>query len=416
MHITDTPLEAIAAVAARARSEFIGLAPILRMSINGGDLRGLAQLLLDAASREEDNACLWMNLSTAMYALELEQPGTAVQRQALDMQRTYTRASSQPATFRLLMLMAPGNLAENTPLDCLLEDSPVELICHFVSPDAVFPMPLPEHDALLVAFSDSDLNSPYLAHLAPILEQWPRPVINRPAFIANTERSHASRMLQDVPGLVMPLTYQMPRGAVEQAALAKGDACGPAAFPIIVRPFGSQGGHGLARVADAAELASYLEQVHAPELYVSPFVDYSGADGQFRKIRVALLDGVPYVSHMAVSSHWMVHYLNAGMYEDAAKRREEEAFMDRFDEFKQRHAVALRAIYERCGLDYLCIDCAETRDGQLLVFEIDHVMVVHSMDSLALFPFKHVHMAKLRHAFEDYLYRLRAAATESEPS
>lgn len=416
MQITATPLEAPALVAERARTEFIGLAPVLRMSINGGDLRGLAQLLLDAAGREEDNACLWMNLSTVMFALELEQPGGAVQQQALSMQRTYTRASSQPTTFRLLMLMAPGNLAENTPLDCLLEDSPVELICHFVSPDALFPTPLPEHDALLVAFSDSAANSPLLARLAPILDQWPRPVINRPAFIANTERSHASRMLQGVPGLAMPPTYQLPRAEVEQAALAQGDSCGPAAFPIIVRPLGSQGGHGLERIADVHALANYLEHMHAPELYVSPFVDYSGEDGQFRKIRVALLDGVPYVSHMAVSSHWMVHYLNAGMYEEAAKRREEEAFMDRFDEFAQRHALALRAIHERCGLDYLCIDCAETRDGQLLIFEIDHVMVVHAMDSLALFPFKHVHMAKLRHAFEDYLYRLRAAATESPQS
>lgn len=407
-------LQMPARVAERAQAEFIGLAPILRMSINGGDLRGLAQLLLDAAGRDENNACLWMNLATAMFALELEQPGTAVQQQALSMQRTYTRTSSRATSFRLLMLMAPGNLAENTPLDCLLEDSPVELTCHFVSPDELFPTPLPEHDALLVAFSDSAANSPLLERLAPVLDQWPRPVINRPAFIANTERSRASQLLQGVPGLLMPPTYPLPRAAVESAALEQGDSCGPAAFPIIIRPLGSQAGHDLERIADAQALAGYLERVHAPALYVSPFIDYSGDDGRFRKIRVALLDGVPYVSHMAVSSNWMVHYLNAGMYEDAAKRREEEAFMDRFDAFAQRHAVTLRAIHERCGLDYLCIDCAETRDGQLLIFEIDHVMVVHSMDSLALFPFKHVHMAKLRHGFEDYLYRLRAAATESE--
>jgi glutathione synthase/RimK-type ligase-like ATP-grasp enzyme len=202
----------------------------------------------------------------------------------------------------------------------------------------------------------------------------------------------------------------MTRHAVIEAALQDNSHCGPAAFPIIARPVGSQAGHDLDRIANAEELAVYLERVPAEEFYVSPFIDYSGADGQFRKVRVALLDGVPYVSHMAVSSHWMVHYLNAGMYEDAAKRREEEAFMDRFDQFVQRHAAALRAIHQRSGLDYLCIDCAETRDGELLIFEIDHVMVVHSMDSLELFPFKHVHMAKLRHAFEDYLYRLRETA------
>jgi glutathione synthase/RimK-type ligase-like ATP-grasp enzyme len=400
----------LASVARRASEQYTGLAPVLRMSINGGDLRGLAQQLLDAAGRDENNAQLWMNLSTAMFGLRLDGPGTAVQQQALTMQRTFVRASSQPTRFRLLMLMAPGNLAENTPLDCLLEDSPVELICHFLAPGALFPTPLPEHDALMVAFSDSEINSPLLAALVPLLDEWHRPVINRPAFIANTERSRASHLLQGVPGLAMPLTYPMTRHAVIEAALQNNDHCGPAAFPIIARPVGSQAGHDLDRIANAEELAAYLERVPAEEFYVSPFIDYSGADGQFRKVRVALLDGVPYVSHMAVSSHWMVHYLNAGMYEDAAKRREEEAFMDRFDQFVQRHAAALRAIHQRSGLDYLCIDCAETRDGELLIFEIDHVMVVHSMDSLELFPFKHVHMAKLRHAFEDYLYRLRETA------
>jgi glutathione synthase/RimK-type ligase-like ATP-grasp enzyme len=414
--LTNTTPQDLASVAERARTEYTGLAPVLRMSINGGDLRGLAQRLLDAAGRDENNACLWMNLSTAMFALRLDGPGTAVQQQALDMRRTYTRAASQPTRLRVLMLMAPGNLAENTPLDCLLEASPVELTCHFVSPDALFPTPLPEHDALLVAFSDSAVNSPLLARLVPILDQWHRPVINRPAFIANTERSRASQLLQGVPGLAMPLTYPMSRHAVIEAALGNSGHCGPAAFPVIIRPVGSQAGQDLDRIEDAEALAAYLERVPAEELYVSPFIDYRGADGLFRKVRVALLDGVPYVSHMAVSSHWMVHYLNAGMYEDAARRREEEAFMDRFDEFAQRHAAALRAIHQRSGLDYLCIDCAETRDGQLLVFEIDHVMVVHAMDSLELFPFKHVHMAKLRHAFEDYLYRLRAAATTSEAS
>ena len=38
------------------------------------------------------------------------------------------------------------------------------------------------------------------------------------------------------------------------------------------------------------------------------------------------------------------------------------------------------------GLEYYSIDCGETRDGRLLVFEIDSGAVVHAMDPVELFP------------------------------
>jgi hypothetical protein len=121
---------------------------------------------------------------------------------------------------------------------------------------------------------------------------------------------------------------------------------------------------------------------------------------------VALIDGKPYACHMGVSSHWMIHYVNAGMYENAKKREEEAVFMEHFDDFAQRHRPALDAIYQRTKLDYLCIDCAETQDGQLFVFEIDHAMVVHAMDPENLFPYKQFHMQKVKTAFRDFLFRL----------
>jgi hypothetical protein len=105
-----------------------------------------------------------------------------------------------------------------------------------------------------------------------------------------------------------------------------------------------------------------------------------------------------------------VHYLDAGMADSAAKRAEEQAFMEGFDNFARRHAGALAAIHARTRLDYLCIDCAETRAGELLVFEIGHAMVVHAMDPAELYPYKQAPMAKLSRAFEDYLLRLRTAA------
>ena len=64
---------------------------------------------------------------------------------------------------------------------------------------------------------------------------------------------------------------------------------------------------------------------------------------------------------------------------------------------------------ERTGLDYLGIDCSETYDGELLIFEIDSNMVVHDMDPVDIYPYKQPQMRKLFNAFQQML-RDKAAA------
>jgi len=397
---------------APTETPFLGLAPFLRHSIAGVDLMPAAQAMLASAEKHPDDANLWMNLSIAMLCLGHRDLGVSIQEQALELQRIYhLPAAIQPAKCRLLMLMAPGDLSENTPLDCLLENSDVDLIFYYVSPESPLALPIPEHDALIVGISDSDGNQDLLAFLQQALANWPKPVINDPQHIPSTERSTASQLLQDAPGVLMPPTHRVSRQQL--AAIAAGRATLATVdsgidFPLILRPLGSQAGRDLQRIASPQEITAYLAQVAAPDFFLSQFIDYSGADGQFRKFRVAFVGGRPFACHMAVSAHWMVHYVNAGMYEDGAKRAEEAAFMADFEAFAERHKAALEAIHQRMRLDYFCIDCAETRDGQLLIFEADHVMVVHAMDQEALFPYKQVHMAKVQNAFRDYLIGLLA--------
>jgi len=398
-----------------SETPFLGLAPFLRLSVAGTDLLPIGQQLLATASEQPENANLWMNLSTVMQCLRQRDIGLAIQHQALALQRIYTLpALQQPAKLRLLMLMVEGDIAENTPLDCLLENTDIDLIFYYVTPENPLDLPLPEHDILLVALSDSDANREILTSLTLTLAAWPKPVINAPQHISNTGRNTASMILQNVPGLLIPPTLRAGRAdlldiATESVQLAaRFPACD---FPVIVRPVGSQAGRDLARVNNSDEMASYLGNVNEAEFFISRFIDYSGTDGLFRKYRVALIDGKPYACHMAVSSNWMVHYVNAGMYEEAHKRAEEAAFMENFADFAARHQAALNAIYQRTQLDYLCIDCAQTQLGELLIFEIDHTMVVHAMDPEALFPYKQTYMAKVQNAFRDFLFRLNAEQT-----
>lgn len=393
---------------------FLGLAPFLRMSIAGVDLQPFGQEMLASAGSNEDDANQWMNLSTVMFCLGQRDLGLTIQTQALAMRRTYyLAAAQQPAKLRLLMLMAPGDLSANTPIDCLLENSDIDLVFHYVSPGTPLTMmTLPEHDAVMVALGESDENRTLLTTLKAALSDWPKPVINAPQHIPATGRNMASRLLRDAPGVLMPPTQRVPRqilSAIASGGIKLSDLFKDYDFPIILRPVDSHGGHGLDKVDRYEDVAAYLSRVGAAEFFLSRFVDYRGEDGVFRKMRVALIDGKPFACHMAVSSHWMIHYVNAGMYEEASKREQEAAFMASFDDFAQRHSAALEAIIQRTKLDYLCVDCAEIPDGRLLVFEIGHAMVVHAMDTEAMFPFKQVHMLKVKNAFREYLFRLTAA-------
>ncbi|MBN9548835.1 MAG: hypothetical protein J0H31_08125, partial [Alphaproteobacteria bacterium] len=175
-------------------------------------------------------------------------------------------------------------------------------------------------------------------------------------------------------------------------------------------------GKGMEKISTPRELSAYLDAHPEPDYFVTPFVDYSGADGMFRKQRVAFINGRAYASHLAVSEHWMVHYLNAGMLEHENRRAEEAAWMASFEtDFAVRHAHAFDALHRRLGLDYFAIDCAELADGRLLVFEADVAMIVHSMDMESIFPYKKVAMKKLFLAFEHALKRrmLRTLADSS---
>lgn len=382
------------------------------MSIAGTDFRPIAQEMLTKAKRQPNDANLWMNLATAMLSLGQRDIGLTIKTQALSLNRTFhLPAAEQPAKLRLLILMAAGDLAANTPIDCLLENCDIDLIFHFVSLDTLLNSPTPEHDALMVGISESSENHELIIALSQELGDWPKPIINAARHIPNTRREIACELLQDAPGLMIPPTLNAARTtlqAIADGSLNIADAFKGIDFPIIIRPIDSHAGRDLDKINGIPQLTDYLTRVAEQEFFLSQFIDYSGKDGLFRKFRIALVGGQPFLCHMAVSSHWMVHYVNAGMYEDADKRAEEALAMANFDAFALHHQAALDAIYRRTQLDYLCIDCAETADGQLFVFEVDHAMVVHAMDSEEMFPHKQLYMLKVKDAFRDFVINLVA--------
>jgi glutathione synthase/RimK-type ligase-like ATP-grasp enzyme len=387
----------------------IGLARLMRLALAGEDLAPLGQSLLQrAAESPSESPAL---LDAAIICELIGRPDTAIllQREALKHRRHYQLPAARPARLRLLALVAPGPIMANVPLECLLEEADIELELYYADADAPTPDEIPDHDLLFVAIGESEVNRPILEALHPRLRGWPRPVLNDPRLILGVARDIAYQRLSGQPGLIAPVTSRL--GRDQLGALISGAAVPQGlAFPLIVRPLDSHAGRGLTKVDGPEELSIMLAGSTADAFFVSPFIDYRSADGFFRKYRVVLIDGRPFPCHMAISDHWMIHYLNAGMAESADKRAEEAAFMAGFEqEFAARQGAALAAIHEAIGLDYLGIDCAETADGRLLIFEVDPAMVVHAMDPVDLYPYKQPAMRKVFDAFRAMLI---AAATQ----
>lgn len=394
----------------------LGMAHLTTMAFHGEDMVPKAVELLGRVKADPADAAALLDLATIHFLLGHEENGQAYQDAALSHQQIYRdgsahRGDGEPAV-RLLAFAAPGDMMSNIPVQFLIENSDIQLDVLYVVPGQDLPQSVPDHDMAMVIAGESGPNREILERIAAFADLWPRqPVLNDPRKVLQLSRDGVSALLAGAPAICIPATARVAPDLL--AALGTGEVglaelLPDGSFPLIVRPLNSHAGKGLAKLDTPAAIATYLALQPADGYYLSSFVDYSGTDGMFRKYRIVMIGGRPYVCHMAVSAHWMIHYLNADMRESAEKRAEEARAFATFDEdFARRHAAAFAAMYERIGLDYFAMDCAETPDGRLLVFEADTAMIVHAMDPPDIFPYKPPQMRRIFTAFQDMLRRIK---------
>ena len=401
-------------VASSACADRVGVARLARMQAGGTDLRPLWQELITKLIDGTLQAGEGLDLSLIAQLLGDKPAGLAIQDHILAFHQLFRLpCAPEKPRLRVLALAAATDIGSNTPIEFLLENSGIELITLYVLPDIELPRPLPNHDIAFVIASGSDDCRDALRKIDDATARWPRPLLNPPRLVCNLDRDRLHRLLDGIEGLEIPATVGVSRAQLLEAShstLVVPSAATDLAFPIIVRPRGSHAGAGLARIDDRAAMLDYLDGRQEQEFFIARFVDYSGNDGLFRKYRIVFIDGRPYACHLAMADRWDIWYLNAGMSQSAAKRGEEEAFMRNFDtDFARRHRVALRGVAERIGLDYFTVDCAETGNGSLLIFEADNTAIVHDMDPPDIFPYK---LPQMRRVFDAFAAMLGRRATD----
>ena len=310
---------------------------------------------------------------------------------------------------RVLALTVPGDFQANLPIAMLLTDGSTELYTYWLhDPAQVLANPLmaaaaipAEIDCVFIAIAEDRLHAVALLAADALAAVLGKPVINPAARIASAARDSAARLLQGLPGAIVPTQRLLPRDAVLAETID---------FPIIIRPRQSHAGNALSRIADTAALATYLANHADAEFYLAPFVDYRNADGLWRKYRVIFVDGQPWPFHMAAHDDWAVWYYNAGMDRDPAKQAEERRFLNDFTSvFPPSAIAALRDIAQRVGLDYFGLDCGLLDDGRIVVFEVETGMIVHDRDEGAAYAYKTAPARRILRAAEAMLDRRIAA-------
>lgn len=410
MLMTKSPQSSPAPQDTLASARILGMQSIVSLIYAGRDVTPLWNELMQRATTDPTDATTLLDMATILQTLSRADEARQLLKSAVKLRRDFCVVHGDGTGPRLLAFVTEGDFMANTPLDFLLAGSNCVLWLHYVDLETAMLTDLPDYDVAFMAIGESTENAPLLAHMQKLLAGFDGTVMNRnPDLIGRLTRDGVSEMLANEPSILSPTTYRASREdlvAVGAGAKRLEDCVPGLAFPLVIRPISTHAGHGMERISDLAGLSTWLETQPAPELYVAPFIDFRGPDGFYNKQRVVFINGKAFASHMALSDHWIVHYLSAGMGQSAAKRAVEQAWMENFDtDFAARHKDSFAALHRHIGLDYFGIDCAELADGRLLVFELDVAMVVHNMDDPVVYPYKQVAMRKLFDGFVDAVHR-----------
>jgi tetratricopeptide (TPR) repeat protein len=320
-------------------------------------------------------------LSEILFTLNDHNGANFFRERALAQQRFFTEdARGVPGRRNVLALMTPGPWPLNTPLDFAIDPSRVRLTRLYLSGAPVRPQELEPFDVIFNAIGEAQDAQGAIQLAKTIALMTKKRVLNDPAQSWKTSRTHLAAALAGVAGCLVPQAQRVTREQLQSCTV----------FPSLARPVDAHGGRGLVKLQNATGIADYLREHNEPEFDITPFIEYRSADGYYRKYRVALVGGVPYPYHLAISPEWMVHYIGSPTGETPWMQSEEERFLSDprsvFPLWNQMFGEIAGAI----GLDYFAIDCSLLPDGRVLIFEADIASLIHCREPAGSYKHRYV--------------------------
>ena len=339
------------------------------------------------------------NLAATLDQLGRYEEAATHRSRAYTLQRVFIEPVPTPQ--RTLLILCSGKAQGNIPFDTLLSSNTATRIkyaidCASTEEDAQ----LPPYDLVFNAIGEPDVALPLMQRIAQLTQRCGRPVLNAPEGIARTPRHRMAELLAGLDDVVVPPCMRIEAAPSDTQTLAAQLAAHGITLPVLMRPLATHGGEGLTLHTEPETLLASIEQLNAP-CYVTQYHDFLNEDGHYRKYRIVFIDREPFAYHLAISSHWLVHYVSADMPAWPWKLDEEKRFLeDTRSALGDRAMNAIAAIGRRLDLDYGGIDFSVLPDGRVLVFEVNATMLVHKESTDGVLAHKNAFVQRIVDAFE----------------
>jgi tetratricopeptide (TPR) repeat protein len=372
-----------------------------------GDESAAEQCCRRALAIDSEMVVAHQNLAAICQATGRAEEARKHRDAAYRRQSVFIEAAGRPRFTVLMLTTADGG---NVPTKFLFPRDRCTVIKWFIEYANQDQDPcLPPYDLVFNGIGDPDAAGPTTAPVERFLPHCGRPVVNAPARVARTRRDRLPSLLDGIPNIVMPPVWRLSAASFPHEEFPPSAPSSAMQFPILLRSAGSHGGQSVALVESPAALAAIHPNGDAA-LYATRFWPYRSADGYHRKYRMIYVGRTPYPYHLAISQHWLVHYVTADMLSDSAKCNEEKAFLEDPDGVLGTPAMdAIRAIGDRLDLDFAGIDFSILPDGRVLVFEANATMLVHPENEPGPFAYRNPAVHGILDAFEMMVAsRLRA--------
>ncbi len=318
------------------------------------------------------------------------------------------KARSAAARFSVLLILGPGYV--NTPYGHLVagRDYDVHILPLLESLYYDIPAIRARVDVVVNLISGAERSENILLTAAVLFKHLGLPVVNHPQRISMTDRATIAQRLAHIPGC--RIARCIPVSGAALCSDVPTSEVGMFNMPFLARVSGLHGGDQFEKIASITELREFAAKRPEADYYLMDYLDYQSSDGHYRKYRFFCIGGQILPYHLAIGDQWKVHHFNTDMINTVWMQQEEKAFlMNAGAVFGPAQMATLDAITKTIGLEFMGIDCALDREGNVVVFEANATMLVNGNTSD--FPYKAPSVKAIKIAFGAMLSRMVKSAS-----
>ena len=222
-----------------------------------------------------------------------------------------------------------------------------------------------------------------LAVMNELVDSFEAPVVNHPTKAVQTTRDISVKLLEGIPGLVVPKTRRFNSAGKTSEEMVR-EIEQQYDYPLITRSLNMQNGKGMTKVDSREDLVKTLSIDFPESFFVTKFVDCRGGKPYYRKLRAAVVRDEMVIVRVDYGPDWIVHGRRkesvAAYYVANPHLLEEEKLIchDPEKHLGNPTLEALWAIRKRIPLDVFGIDFGVDADGKVIFYEANATMNLFS--------------------------------------